>query len=162
MDSELKKRTSPRDFFTHLLAIVTLYASAISFLVVVFQFINIYIPDPRNVQYYFSRSGAYDAMRGAISTLVVVFPVFIVTSWFLNKSYIADPLRRNYRVRKWLIYFTLFVTALIIIGDLVSLVNNLLRGELTIRFLLKVVAVFFVAGSIFSYYFWDLRKYKTD
>jgi hypothetical protein len=65
-------------------------------------------------------------------------------------------------IRKWLIYFTLFAAALIIIGDLVTLLNRFLEGELTVRFLLKVLAVFFVAGSVFYYYLWDLRKHKTE
>ena len=92
----------------------------------------------------------------------MVFPVYVWVNWFLNKIYTKEPEKRNLRIRRWLIYFTLFATALVIIGDLVALVNNLLGGEFTVRFILKVITVFFVAGSIFYYYFSDLRKYKTE
>ena len=55
------------------------------------------------------------------------------------------------------------MTALIIIGDLVGLVYGLLGGlELTLRFILKVLTVLFITGSVFWYYLWDIRKYKTE
>lgn len=155
------EKTSPKDVFLHLLAILTLYASATSFLVLIFQYINVLLPDPLEFGRY-AVSSAYGTIRWAISTLVIVFPVYLLTSRFLNKTYLAEPSKRNLRIRKWLIYFTLFVAALIIIGDLVALINNLLGGELTPRFLFKVLAIFFVAGSVFGYYFWDLRKHKTE
>jgi len=157
---EQNPTTSPKDVFLHLLAIITLYASAGSFLTLIFQYVNVLLPDPLEVGQRLS--SAYSSIRFAISSLIVVFPVYLLTSHFLNKNYEAVPSKRNLKIRKWLIYFTLFAAALIIIGDLVALINNLLGGELTVRFLIKVLAVLFVAGSVFSYYFWDLRKYKTD
>lgn len=158
---ERDKKVSPRDVFTHLLAIVALYASAISFLVLVFQFVNVQFPDVLSGD-YFGMQGAYSAMRFAIATLLVVFPVYLFTTRFLNKSYDANPTKRDLRIRKWLIYFTLFVTALVVIGDLVTLINNFLSGEITLRFILKTLAVFFVAGSTFFYYFVDIKKHNTE
>ena len=158
-----KIKTSPKDFFLHLLAIVTLYASAASFITTVFQYINLAFPDVlEGGRDYWAAQGARSAIRFALSSLIVVFPVYVWVMWFLNKSYIKEPEKRNLRIRRWLIYFTLFVTALIIIGDLVALVNNLLGGEFTVRFILKVLTVFFVAASVFYYYFSDLRKYRTE
>jgi hypothetical protein len=157
---EPKQKTEPKDIFIHLLAIVTLYASAASFTTLIFQYINIFFPDVLQGDYF--RSGAYSIIRWSISSLIIVFPVYIFTSRFLNKSYDENPSKRNLRIRKWLIYFTLFAVALIIIGDLVALINNLLGGELTVRFSLKVLTILFVAGSIFFYYFSDLRRHKVD
>jgi len=144
----------------HLLATVTLYASAISFLTLLFQYINIYFPDP--LQNYYSVNSAYSAIRYAISTLIVVFPVYIMTERALAKRYEKNPLLLVSRVRKWLVYFTLFVAALIGIGDVILLIFNLLGGELTARFVLKVLAVFFVSGSVFAYYILDMKRYKEQ
>lgn len=157
MDATTK--TSPKDVFLHILTMVALYSSAISFLVLMFQYVNILFPDPANVGGSFAREGAFRAIRWSIATLVIVFPVYLGASWFLDKGYRENPLTRNLRIRKWLIYFTLFVAAIIIIGDLVALIYNLLEGEITLRFILKVLAVFFVAGSTFAYYLWDVRRY---
>ena len=159
---EQLQRTSPKDVFLHLLAIITLYTSAISFLVLIFQYVNVLFPDPLEFAMgYHMRLGSYGAIRWSIASLIVVFPVYLITSWFLNKGY-STPSKRNLWIRKWLIYFTLFAAALIIIGDLVTLINRLLEGELTIRFILKVMAVLFVAGSVFGYYLWDIKRYKTE
>jgi hypothetical protein len=162
MEITQEKKTSPKDVFIHLLAIVTLYICAVSFLVMVFQYVNILFPDALTESGYYARTGMNAAIRWSIATLVIIFPVYLFTMKFLNKSYEMMPSKRDLRIRKWLIYFTLFVTALVIMGDLVTLINNLLNGELTIRFSLKVLAVLFVTGSIFFYYFTDLKKHNTE
>ena len=159
---QVKIKTSPKDFFLHLLAIISLYVSAGSFITLMFQYVNLAFPDKLEGADYWVRQSAYSGIRWSIASLVVVFPVYILTSWFLNKSYLKEPEKRNLRIRRWLIYFTLFAAAAIVIGDLVALVYQLLGGELTPRFLLKVLTVFFVAGSVFSYYFFDLRKHRTE
>ncbi|MFH1866681.1 MAG: DUF5671 domain-containing protein [Patescibacteria group bacterium] len=158
---EKKLKTSPKDFFLHLLAILSLYFSAISFLVLLFQYINILIPDILESDYY-TKQAAVRGIRWSLSSLVIVFPVYLLTNWYLNRSYLKEPVKRSLRIRRWLIYFTLFAAAVIIIGDLVSLIYNFMGGELTTRFLLKVLAVFFVAGATFTYYFWDLKVNKAE
>ena len=162
MEAPVRQKTSPKDFFLHLLSIVTLYGSAVSFIVLTFQYINIWKPDVLSGDDYFRVRGIYQLIRWQIASLIVIFPTYVLTSLHLVKMYTRDPEKRNLRIRKWLIYFTLFAAALIIIGDLVTLIYNLLGGETTIRFLLKVAVVLFVAGSVFGHYFADLRKHKTE
>ncbi len=159
-----QEKISPKDVFLHLLALIALYASAISFILLIFEYINILIPDTLQVgsSYHYSLDSSHNAIRWYLSMLIVIFPVYAITNWFLNKNYRMFPEKRNLRIRKWLIYFTLFLTAIIIISDLVALLYNALGGELTSRFLLKMITVFFVAGSIFGYYFVDIRKHHTE
>ena len=58
---------------------------------------------------------------------------------------------------QWLIYFTLFIAGVSIIVDLIILVNTFLGGEITIRFGLKILAVFIITGAVFGYYLQDLK-----
>ena len=58
-------------------------------------------------------------------------------------------------------YLTLFVAASVLIGDFITLVYNLLGGELTTRFMLKVLTIAVIAGTIFFYYLPDLRLEDT-
>lgn len=153
-------KTEPKDVFLHLLAMVTLYISAISFVTLVFQIINYYIPDQLN-SYYYSNDGILSTMRWAIAGLIVMFPSYLATMRFLGKTYKEDPEKRTVGVRKWLVYLTLLIAALITLGDLVSLLYTFLEGELTLRFFLKVATIFFMAGSIFYYYFTDIRSKQT-
>jgi uncharacterized membrane protein len=60
-------------------------------------------------------------------------------------------------VRKWLTYLTLLLAAGVIVGDGITLVFNLLSGELTTRFVLKVLVVAVVAGAAFGYFTWSMR-----
>ena len=157
----MERKSGPKDVFLHLLAIITLYGSAGAFITLIFQYINVLLPDVLEYSVY-SVTGSYSTIRFAISSLVVIFPIYILSSWYLNKNYEANPEKRGLRIRKWLLYFTLFAAALIIMGDLVALINRLLEGELTLRFLLKVLTMAFVAGSVFGYYVVDLKKNKTE
>lgn len=159
--SSVPHKTSPKDVFLHLLAIIALYVSAGTFISLVFNYINVLFPDQLD-SYYYSVAAIYDSMRLSIATLIVTLPVYVLTTRFLNKMYIGMPSLRNLRIRKWLIYFTLFLTAIVVMGDGVVLIYNLLKGELTLRFILKVITVLFVAGSIFWYYYVDLKIHKTE
>jgi len=155
------KKSSPKDVFLHLLAIITLYVSAGSFVSLLFQYINIYFPDPLD-QGYYTLAGAYQAVRFAVASLIVMFPAYVITTRFLNQSYKTEPEKRNLRVRRWLVYFTLFAAGLIMLGDLVTLIYNFLNGDLTTRFALKILTVLIVAWSVFWYYFRDLRQHQTE
>src|SRR3989344_1859795 len=150
----------PRDTFLCLLSIVTLVASAVSFGVLIFQYINVYFPHLLN-DYYFSPSNYHGTIRQALATLIVILPVYVWVSRFLRKDVLNNPEKRELKIRKWLLYFTVFVAALVVIGDLVALINTYLEGELTARFILKALAIFFIAGSVFSYYYFELKESKT-
>src|SRR3989344_882028 len=151
------KAGGPKDVFLHLLTIVALYVSAGSFVDMVFNYVNIWLPDPVSENYY-SLISAYSSIRWSIATLIVVFPVYVWATWFLNKSYSALPAMREMKTRKWLLYFTIFAAAGIIIGDLVTLIYNFLQGELTLRFLFKILTVLITSGMVFGYYILDLKN----
>lgn len=156
MENEIitPKRNLPRDVFLHFFAIITLYWSAVSFITLLFQFVNYFLPDllMAGRDYYLG------PLRFAIASLIIVFPVFIFISWFLNRIYTREPQLREMKLRKWLIYFTLFITALIIIGDLVRIIFAYLEGGITLQFILKALSVLFVACIIFGYYLNNIRQ----
>src|SRR3990172_3556288 len=151
----VESRGSPKDVFAHLLTIIALYMIAGGFIALLFQYINLGFPDPLERLYY---SGVSGAIRWSMATLIIVFPVFIFLSRMLQVDYSENPAKRELRIRKWLVYFTLFAAAIIIIGDLVTLVYNFLGGDLTARFALKVLVVLAVAVKIFWFYLRDLKK----
>ena len=152
------KRNTPRDLFLHLLAIVTLYWSAISFVTLIWQFIDNWLPDALSNTYSYMGDVSTYLIRFSVSAIIIVFPVFIVVSWYLNKIYRRESQVRESKIRKWLIYLTLFITSLIIIGDLIFVINTFLGGETTLRFVLKALSVILVSGIIFGYYLDDVRK----
>ena len=98
----------------------------------------------------------------AASSVVVAFPIFLFLSRGIYRELARNPIKRLSAVRRWLTYLTLFVTAGFLIGDLTTLVYNALGGELTIRFVLKVLIVGAIAGTIFGFYLWDLRGEERE
>ena len=152
MESHLK--STPKDVFLHLFNIVTFYLNVIGFITLYVNYINTKFPDALN--YYFS--GISDGVRWSSSILFVAVPAYLLTAWFLEKDLKAVPEKRELKLRKWLTYFTLFISALTIIIDLMIFVYNFLNGELSMRFFLKVLVVLLVAGAVFAFYLWDLKR----
>ncbi|MBI2055747.1 MAG: hypothetical protein HYT42_02555, partial [Candidatus Sungbacteria bacterium] len=146
--------SSPKDVFMQLLVIIALYISAVSFGLLLFNYIDLWFPDPL-VDFYARTSGS---IRWALASLTIVFPVYLWLAWTLAREMGRDPAKRELKIRKWLVYFTLFAAAVIIIGDLVTLIYNFLNGDLSARFVLKVVSVLAIALAVFVYYIWNLKQ----
>jgi hypothetical protein len=145
---------SAREAFTYLLLFSTMYVVAFQFGSLLFDFINQAFPDPAASQFErFQR----ESMRFSVSSLIVALPVFLYMSRLTNRETTLDPTRRMSPVRRWLTYLTLFIAAGVLIGDVTTLIYSLLGGELTTRFVLKVLVVAAIAGTIFWYYVSDLR-----
>lgn len=147
-----------REAFMYLVLFMCLYISAFSFGSLLFHFINRWIPDA--IRFY--ESGDLTAVRMAVASLIVAFPVYLWLSSLLAAAIRRDADRKSSKIRKWLTYITLFIAAGVIIGDLITLLFNLLGGELTARFVLKVLSVLLIAGLIFGYYLWDLRQEEKE
>lgn len=149
-----RPKLTPKDFFLQLGIIVALYVSVISLINLLFQTINYAFPD--KLAYY---GDPYSSgIRVAIASLLIIFPLYIALSWYVEKLFGATPEKRELGVRRWLLYFTLFVAGIAVIVDLVALINAFLGGELTTRFAFKTLAVLIVAGGVFGYYLSDLRR----
>ncbi len=149
---------SAAEVFIYLVMFTALYDTAYSLGAMMFHFIDRAFPDPAQMRQW---NGFNAAVRWNISCLLVAFPLFIFTFRSTNKAVLANPTRRSSRPRKWLTYLTLFVAAVTLTGDVIGLVYNVLGGELTIRFGLKVATVAIIAGGVFAYFLTDVRKEET-
>jgi hypothetical protein len=150
-----RAQVSARDAFWYLLMFGTLYSSAFYLADLLFGFINLAYPDDLS---YNDRTAYVEAgIRWATAALIVSFPVFLFTAWKTGKEVAVDPTRRNSALRKWLTYMTLLVAAAALVTDGITLVNNVLSGELTTRFILKVLVVAVIASAGFGYYTWSIR-----
>ena len=150
---------SARDAFFYLLLFATLYITAYQLNSMFFSFIELAYPIPGND---YEAPAAERSIRFATASLIVVFPVFLALSMKLSREIRLEPARRLSSVRRWLIYLTMLVASGFIIGDAISLVYSLLNGELTVRFVLKVLVVAAIAGTIFGYFLQTTRRDKEE
>lgn len=143
---------SAREAFQYLLLFATLYISAWHLGSLLFDIINRWFPDAAIGSEF--RNG----MRLSVAALVIAFPVFLFSARRIAREVARHPIKRLSPVRRWLTYLTLFIAAGVLIGDMTTLVYNVLGGEATPRFLAKVGVVAVIAGAIFHYYMQDLRR----
>ncbi len=150
-----RPKMSPKDFFIYLGIALTLYSSAGSLLALLFAVINAKFVDALSGYSYVSSTGT---LQFTVSTLIVVFPLYLVLSWLVRKDIARDPAKATLAIRKWFTWFTLFIAGATVVGDLIALLNIYLGGEISIRFILKMISVLVIAGGIFGYYFYDMRR----
>jgi hypothetical protein len=155
METTIQPSNSPKYAFYYLLSLFTLLFTAISVGIVIFQIINKYIFDALE-QYNFQYQ--QEPLKFAISALIITAPIFFLTMRQIYKSLASGILSKEAGVRKWLSYFVLLVTAVVMIFWIITTINQFLSGELGIKAALKTLTVLAIAASIFSFYFYDIRR----
>ncbi len=145
-----------RDAFLHLLAFTALYAWAISLVILLFNYINFQFPDPAMPVSSYQIEMALASVRAALATLIVAYPLFLANWWYLLREVRKYPEKAKSGVRRWLTALSMFVAAVTILGNVITVVYYLVEGDLTVRFLLKVAVLLVVAGGLFLYLAWTL------
>jgi uncharacterized protein YpmS len=103
--------------------------------------------------------GNYDSqLKFAISALIIATPIFYILSSLIFKGLRKEEIEKDSGVRRWLTYFIILVSSLIILGVFIATINNFLSGELTSRFILKAITIFFLSATVFSFYFYDIKR----
>jgi hypothetical protein len=149
----LRISSNPKSFFLYLLAIIMLYSVVISFTGLLFTYINIVLPYTLDNRYF----NSHYFIRSNITVLLISFPLYLILFSFIRRQYLKFPEQKALIIRKWAAYFTLFVAAVTIWGDLIVLVDCFLSGDLTLRFVLKTVVIFLVFGWLFYFTLRDLK-----
>jgi hypothetical protein len=150
---------SAREAFMYVLMFTTLFVSAYNLGDLLFGIIDRRFPDPASPR---PEQFTLQSIRWALSSLIVAFPIFLWMAWLIARLVRADPTKRASRIRRRLTYITLFVAACVLIGDVITVVYSFLGGELTTRFVLKVITVGGIAGTAFGYYLSDLRVEEKE
>lgn len=152
-----KPKATPKDFFIWAGAMLAFYAGVVSFITLLFEYINQVFPD-QELNYYYDPYASGVAYY--MSSLIVLAPVFLILMRVIRRSITQDPTRADIWVRRWALFLTVFVAGATIVIDLIVLVNTFLSGEeLTTRFLLKVLVVLLVAGAGFMHFLADIWGY---
>lgn len=137
-------------------AMVALYVSVFAFIALIFNYLNYVFPDP--LQYFpadpYSGGIAYE-----MASLIVLVPLATFLLLLIHRTIRRDPTRGEIWVRRWALYLTLFIAGATVAIDLITLIMYFLQGDVTVRFLLKVLVVLLVVGAGFLHFLADLRGY---
>lgn len=149
-----RRSESARDAFIYLLSFITLGIWVQALGEIGFIVVDILVPDPLNQGYW----GFSYSLASSLARLIVVFPIYLLLMRMLSQDLSNHPEKYQSGLRKWLTYLALLIAALVAIIDIVVFLTSLLQGDLTLRFTLKVLIVFVLAGGILWYYLTWLQR----
>ncbi|MCX6703166.1 MAG: DUF5671 domain-containing protein [Candidatus Zambryskibacteria bacterium] len=156
MEPTTQSHSHAKNVFLNLASMVTLYSAAAALLNLLFTVINKAFPQ---VTQYYSYYNNTSSISFPVATLIIVFPLYVLFMWLIERDLAGSQAARASGIRKWLIYITLFISGGLVVGDLVAVVYYFIDGqELTAGFLLKVLSILVVAGGVFGYYITDIRN----
>ncbi len=155
----MSEKNSAKYAFYYLLSLLALIFLDLSVVLIAFGIINEKIVDALAV-YNYTNFG--QQFKFAISALIISAPIFYFSSYLVERGLKKEDLSFDSGIRRWLTYFILLVSAVIILGVFVGVINSFLAGELTARFILKAVTLFIVAALVFSFYFYDIRRTTVE
>ena len=151
----MEQQNNAKFAFFYMLSLFSLIFMAIAVGMIIFQIINKEIIDIIS-----DSSGRYqpDALKFGISSLIIATPIFFITMRQIYKNLFLGILDKDSAIRKWLSYFILFVSSVVMIIWLIMTINSFLDGELTFKFFLKAITALAIAASIFTFYFYDIKR----
>jgi hypothetical protein len=152
-------KVTPKDFFLWAGAMVGLYGSVVSFITLIFAYIDQAFPDALSGSYYYNYDPYSGSIRFAMASLIVLVPVTILLLNLIRKDIVLEHAKADLWVRRWALFLTLFLAGLAMVIDLITLINYFLGGELTTRFVLKVATILLVAAGVFMHFLADYWGY---
>ncbi|OHA14570.1 MAG: hypothetical protein A2909_02965 [Candidatus Tagabacteria bacterium RIFCSPLOWO2_01_FULL_39_11] len=150
----MEKQNAKFAFF-YLLSLVALVFTALATGLVIFQIINKKVVDLITLA---PGGFSQESLKFAISAIIIAAPIYFVMMWLINKNILTGKLDKESGIRKWLTYFILLVSAVVMIGWLIGTINSFLNGELTIKFILKALTAIIISALIFSFYLYDIKR----
>lgn len=151
-------KLSPKFFFLSLGMVISLITSVTAFLSLAFETLDFRFPDALNSVYQYGYSSYnYDSTRMSIAILIIFLPIFFVLMRYYNKAVRAGLNHAGDVVRKWTMYLIIFLAILVAAIDLVTLVSYFVGGEITTRFIIKVLITLFVAVLVGLYFYFSIH-----
>jgi len=114
-----------------------------------YRLIGFWIPDPAVERYYGSLR---DDIAWQAATVIVAFPVFLYVHSLIQRELRSRTDLYYSGIRRWLTYLALVIAAIVLLCDAAWVIEALIRGELTLRFILESVVLLVLGGGVFLYY----------
>jgi len=97
-----------------------------------------------------------------LAAIIVALPAFILINRIIDNELARRANLIESPIRLWLTYIALVIAATIILIDGIWFLQALLRGELSIRFILDSLVLLVLGGGVFTYYFAGLKPGQSD
>jgi len=160
----IKQKLSAGYAFLSLGVLISLITSVTSFFNLAFEVLNKKFPDVLNATYQYGYvSSQFEEIRTSLAMIIIMFPAFLILAYFWKKKEKKGLGHYDEVIRRWLSYIIIFLSILIVVIDLIVLVKYFVSGEITIRFILKVI-IALAGAKMVLYYFvpevWNVVFWK--
>jgi hypothetical protein len=157
---EVSQKRGAIEAFYHLSAFTCLYIAVVSLLVMLFELLDLALPDA--AESYYSPESSLSSIRFSLSTVIVFSPLYVVFSRLIHQQAQRGELIQGGIVQRWLTYLSLFVIVITVLFDAATLVFALLEGELTTRIVIKGTTLLSVVGSVFAYLWLETKRWYRN
>lgn len=140
---------SARDAFYYLLNFITLGFWTVALGQIFYRLIAYRFPDSTDSTYFGSLR---DDIAWQAATVIVAFPVFLFVHSLIQRDLRNRPDLYYSGVRRWLTYLALVIASIVVLGDAAWVVEALIKGELTLKFILDSLVLLVIGGGVFLYY----------
>ena len=147
-----------RQAFVYLLTFSLLHVAAVALVTLYFTYINRLVPDPAWESSPFTETVQLSTIRMSLAAAIVAFPLYLTLSTLLVRDIRRHPDHARSPIRRWLTYLTLFIAAVTITSDAVTLLYFFLDGQLSTRVLLKGVILMLIGFLVLVYYATSVRE----
>ncbi len=152
---------SPRMFFLNVNFFIILYIFTYNIIAIAFTLLDYYLPDGlgKTGGFFYKSQSIQVATRDNLAVLLVLAPIIYFIHRIITKttSYIQHP---PSLIRLILIYLTLSFFALIVLVTICSSVYFFLSGELSLRFIIKLLILATISFLLYHYFKQDLNQDK--
>jgi hypothetical protein len=139
-----------RDAFYYLLNFITLGFWTVALGQIFYRLIAYWVPDPAQSTLYFG--SLRDDIAWQVGAVIVAFPTFLYVHSLIGRELRNRPDLYESGIRRWLTYLALVIAAVVVLTDAAWVIEALVRGDLTLRFILDSLVLFVVGGGVFTYY----------
>ncbi len=152
------QKAATMDIAVNVFSFILLVVVVGAFITLSFHLINRLFPEPQELAGSYQQLATASLMHRSIASMAIAFPLYVVAlSWWLRR-FGGKSERIESALTKRLTYAVLLIAAIVIVCDLIALVYSLLQGEITLRFLLKVLVVLGTATLTFGFYWFERRS----
>lgn len=157
------RTANARDAFSYLLNFITLGFWIVALGQLFYVLIERRFPDAvsRNVGGVYSGTLLAE-IAWQLATIIVAYPCFVIVGRLIARENVRRPDALESGVRAWITYIALVIAAIIVLMDGIWFLNALLRGELTVKFVLDSLVLLVLGGGVFAYYLNGLRPAAAE
>lgn len=147
-DENVNSKVKISEIISNFFNLILLIINIISIIMIIFSVIDVLIKENISNSNYYN----YSDLHSSIALISITLPLHLVLSYYIRKEHIKNIKEGNSPVKKFTIGATVIASLIAICGSLFSIIYQYLEGEISSRFIAKVIFSLILSIILFLYY----------